>query len=157
MLRLLRLISVGKQFKARSTTLLGSKNNYTKSMSSKETKNDGNNSVRPSLKRSKLSPTDRILEMLEDKESFKHASDISSAEKDKTMDSCNIDINEKAMPVEPLSYDPSNPRSAKNMSYIKDTSTEKITTFNNSGMELIDIRFELTFWSKYIYWDNPFK
>ena len=88
---------------------------------------DGNNSFadKLSLKRSKLSPTTRISEMLSINKC------LNSDAEDTTMSNMHPDNSQDfkkgKTAINPINYDSSNPRSVKNMSYI-DTNSKAVHT-----------------------------
>ena len=113
------------------------KNMCTDKNSSSSLEKDKSSSVRPAPKRNKLSATSRLSEMMLDEGIHLH----DTKSKDNvvsSVESCDNssqikDIKRPGDIVNPIKYDPSNPRSTKNMSFLKSIDAESTDTSSISS------------------------
>ena len=76
-------------------------------------------------KRTRLSPMSRVSEMLSNSKNLESDSKDINVLKNKLLNSDQISHENNDYPTNPINYNPSNPRSVKNMSYL-DTDSEKV-------------------------------
>ena len=114
------------------------KNMCTDENSSSSLDNDKNSNVRPTPKRNRLSATSRLSEMMLDEGIHLH----DTKSKDNivsSVDSCDNSSQIKDIErspgdiINPIKYDPSNPRSTKNMSFLKSIDAESTDTSSISS------------------------